>query len=86
MITSTSFKLLYGETTIGEGLTLKIDETNIERIVMEYMNWRGNPQGYCTICGKRIVSRAKKQPIYCSKCAKEKQKEDKLKYWHKNKK
>ena len=37
---------------------------------MEYMNWRGNPQGYCTICGKRIVSRAKKQPIYCSKCAK----------------
>lgn len=68
--TSTSFKLLYGETTIGEGLTLKIDEANIERIVMEYMNWRGNPQGYCTICGKRIVSRAKKQPIYCSKCAK----------------
>ena len=54
-----------------EGLTLKIDETNIERIVMEYMNWRGNPQGYCTICGKRIVSRAKKQPIYCSKCKKE---------------
>lgn len=40
---------------------------------MEYMNWRGNPQGYCTICGKRIVSRAKKQPIYCSKCKKEKQ-------------
>lgn len=37
---------------------------------MEYMNWRGNPQGYCTICGKRIISRAKKQPIYCSKCAK----------------
>lgn len=68
--TSISFKLLYGETAIGEGLTLKIDETNIERIVMEYMNWRGNPQGYCTICGKRIISRAKKQPIYCSKCAK----------------
>lgn len=40
---------------------------------MKYMNWRGNPQGYCTICGKRIVSRAKKQPIYCSKCKKEKQ-------------
>lgn len=53
---------------------------------MEYMNWRGNPQGYCTICGKRIVSRAKNKPLYCSKCKKEKQKEDKLKYWHKNKK
>lgn len=37
---------------------------------MEYMNWRGNPQGYCTICGKRIVSRAKLPPKYCSKCAK----------------
>ncbi|MFR2887420.1 MAG: hypothetical protein ACLTDM_04430 [Clostridium butyricum] len=71
--TSTSFKLLYGETTIGEGLILKIDETNIERIVMEYMNWRGNPQGYCTVCGKRIVSRANNKPLYCSKCKKEKQ-------------
>ncbi|MDU6807577.1 MAG: hypothetical protein E6423_02190 [Clostridium sp.] len=37
------------------------------------MNWRGNPQGYCTICGKRIVSRAKNKPLYCSKCKKEKQ-------------
>lgn len=50
---------------------------------MEYMNWRGNPQGYCTICGKRIVSRAKLPPKYCSKCAKKIKNEQNKSYYKK---
>lgn len=52
---------------------------------MEYMNWRGNPQGYCTVCGKRIVSRAKNKPLYCSKCAKEIDRKKSLERWNNKK-
>jgi hypothetical protein len=49
--------------------------------ISQYLTWR---KGYCIICGKELDTKSNRGK-YCPTCAKEIHKQNKLKYWNKNK-
>ena len=55
----------------GENV-IEVDLKEIDNVILKYLNWRKKDgYNYCECCGKEIVSKAKKPTKYCSKCAKE---------------
>lgn len=75
-----NIKLLYGDSNSGEVLKLKLDESNIDNVILEYLKWR-NLEGYyyCKECGKEINNNNKNNR-YCTKCSKLKELEKYKKY------
>ena len=54
----------------GENV-IEIDLKEIDNVILKYLNWRKKDgYNYCQVCGKEVVSKAKKPTKYCNKCAK----------------
>ena len=65
-----SIKLNFVSEEDGENV-LEVDLKEIDNVILKYLNWRKKDgYNYCQVCGKEIVSKAKKPTKYCSKCAK----------------
>ena len=66
-----SIKLNFVSEEDGENV-LEVDLKEIDNVILKYLDWRKKDgYNYCECCGKEIVSKAKKPTKYCSKCAKE---------------
>ena len=80
-----NIKLLYGVNSDNIAIDEIIDESNIDNIIIKYLEWR-NLKGYnyCVECGKEIKLKTKNSK-YCDKCAKIKEKEKYIKYNKKRK-
>ena len=65
-----SIKLNFVSEEDGENV-LEVDLKEIDNVILNYLNWRKKDgYNYCEVCGKEVVSKAKKPTKYCSKCAK----------------
>ena len=69
---------------INEESDKYINIDDFDKIISYYDEYRnGNKYGKCTVCGKRIKIGNNGKGKYCKVCKKEKDLQDKLKYWNK---
>ena len=67
---SGSIKLFYGRNEGEEVMRIKNDD-DIDNIIVKYLDWRQKEgYNYCKVCEKKI-KKSGRRDIYCSKCAKE---------------
>ena len=65
---STVMKLLYGKKEIDDtGMTLKINENNLDSLVLNYLMWRGEKVIKCKECDCLVENRNNKT-VLCKKC------------------
>jgi hypothetical protein len=81
-----SIKIFYNREDGEEVMRIKNDD-DIENVILRYLDWRKYPMyAYCECCGKEIkIKHYNDRSKYCSKCSKEIDKKNKLKYYYKNK-
>lgn len=82
-----NIKLLYGAkkyTKEDIALTLDLNESNAENMVLYYLNWKNKKDYYyCKVCGREIKINNNKQD-YCNKCAKIIKNEQNKQYYNNN--
>lgn len=80
---STGIKLLFADKD-GEEVLLIDKNTDLENIVVKYLEWRNKEDyTYCVVCGKEVVAKTNNQ-IFCNYCKKEIRKEQTKKYVEKH--